>query len=140
MKPRHLALAGALFALDQASKWVAQQALSTPVPLLGSWLKLALRTNTGAGFSLFQGNNAALALASIVIISLLLVFFGRFSDREKWFAAAVMGGALGNLIDRLTLGYVVDFIELSFWPTFNVADAGITIGALGLVLLSFRKS
>jgi signal peptidase II len=100
--------------------------------------------NTGAAFGLFKGNSLTLIItASIgVIIILLLVFLVRsrwsFLD-SMWVRVGigmVMGGTIGNnLIDRIRLGYVTDFIDFKFWPAFNVADSAVTVG---VIIIAYR--
>jgi len=135
---KYLIAGAVVLALDQATKALARAYLGS-VSIIGDFFTLTYITNTGAGFSLFQGQNLLLATAGIVIIGFLLYFFKRFQKNEQIFVAIIIGGALGNLIDRLILGHVVDFIAFSFWPTFNIADCAVSIGALSLIYMSFKN-
>ena len=139
-------LAVALVLLDQGSKWLAGTALeyADPVPVF-PWFNLTLHYNEGAAFSFLSAAGgwqrwffAALALG----VSLAIALWLRRLSRQQWLLglglAFVLGGALGNLVDRLRLGYVVDFISVHYrdwyFPTFNVADAAISVGAALIIL------
>jgi len=129
-------------ALDQASKWLALSRLELhqPVALLPG-LNLTLMYNTGAAFSLLDDAGGwqrwffvALAGAASAVI---VVWLHRLRGGQPLLALAlalILGGAVGNLIDRLVLGYVVDFIDVYWrgyhWPAFNLADSAITVGAV----------
>ena len=146
---RWIALALAIVVLDQVTKAAIQGWLrpGDEVVLL-PFLSLVLTFNTGAAFSFLAGESgwqrwffAAVAVAAIVFIVWLLRKGG--SRMYLWGLALILGGAIGNLIDRLWLGQVTDFV-LFHWrgwsfPAFNVADSGITIGAGLLILDSFRQ-
>ncbi|MCB2222927.1 MAG: signal peptidase II [Actinobacteria bacterium] len=149
LKPRDLGflVAGAIVALDQLTKWIVVRTLSDgPVVVVDGFFQLRLIENPGSSFSLFQGAGAVIALIAIGAVALIVVLVARLSSR--WEAAAlglVLGGALGNLLDRLFRGpgildgKVIDFVDFSFFPAFNVADSAITIGAALAVLLAFRQ-
>ncbi len=106
--------------------------------------------NTGAAFGLFQNQNFILTIVDFIGIALILSFIFLV---PRWYPyllsrfgvislGLVMGGAIGNLIDRLSRGYVTDFIDVGFWPTFNVADSATVVGtilfALSLLMVSRR--
>jgi len=96
--------------------------------------------NTGAAFGLFRGNNFFLTIISVVVVLVILLQVKNIiKDRAAWSYALVLGGLLGNLIDRLAYGFVVDFIDLQFWPVFNIADSALTLGVLGIIAYSFIK-
>jgi signal peptidase II len=136
---RFFALAAlVLLGLDQLTKWlvVTHLDLGQSHPL-GALLSLTYNRNTGAAFGMWHGGGRALAAAAVVLIIMVLIWGGRFASGNRligWGMACLIGGALGNLVDRLRLGYVVDFIDLHFWPVFNLADTAVVIGA-GLLLL-----
>lgn len=130
--------------LDQLSKWWARATLEEPLHILGS-LQFNLVFNSGTAFSRFQGWGQVIGFVAIVVI-LVLLWVGRrvVSRRAAWALGGVLGGALGNLADRVFQdgpgvlgGRVTDFIDLQWWPIFNVADMGITVGGLLLLLASF---
>ena len=147
-----LGLSALLVVLDQASKWLAVEHLQFQVPeafVPGFW-NWTLTHNTGAAFS-FLANAGGwqhwffVALATGV--SLALVFALRHTARADWRSALpfalIVAGAVGNLIDRLRFGYVVDFVQWYWrefhWPVFNVADSCIVVGAVLMVLFSLRS-
>jgi len=138
---RFVASSAALVILDQVTKLLARRGLTgdEPVQLLGDVLRLRLVHNAGAAFGLFPGNRLVFILVSILSIALILylIFSRRYLFRGSFIAfGAILGGAIGNLIDRLWLHRVVDFIDVGAgihrWPTFNVADIGVTLGVLYL--------
>jgi signal peptidase II len=97
-------------------------------------------TNSGVAFSLFAGSTIEVIATAIIVLALVFTFYGRYRAQPwLWLACGmVVGGALGNLIDRLRYGAVTDFIKLPDWPAFNVADSAITLGVVALVLIVSR--
>jgi len=137
-------VAAAVVAADQLTKaWAVHRLAEGPVHV--AWkLDFELTYNSGGAFSLAQGWGPVLAVVAVAAVLLLMRVAGR--ARSMWLTVAlglVMGGALGNLSDRLfrssTHGSVVDFVALHFWPTFNVADACIVVGAVASGLLLVRR-
>lgn len=139
-------LSGGVVVLDQAIKHLAETLLvmHQPVPVLPSF-NLLLTYNTGAAFSFLARAGGwqrwfFLTLGLAVSIG-LIIWLRRLKPEQKWLALAlalILGGAVGNLIDRIWLGQVIDFIQLYYdrwyFPAFNVADSAISIGAVLLVL------
>ncbi|AKI98344.1 hypothetical protein IX53_08575 [Kosmotoga pacifica] len=130
---------------DQITKAVVENNLRylMRVDILGKLLGLRYVHNRGVSFGLLRslGVTNISIITTIIILSLLLVgnhFKDKLSSWEKLFFGVILGGAMGNLVDRLRLGYVVDFIELSYWPIFNVADSCIVVGT-ALLLFSFYR-
>ncbi len=102
------------------------------VPGLVSITKLH---NTGISFGLFQQNNSLLIWLSVIILGVLLYMLPRFKHfYEKLFFGLIMAGLFGNLTDRIFRGFVVDFIDLHWWPVFNIADSAIFIGVFSLII------
>jgi signal peptidase II len=148
---RALGTALAVIAVDQLTKAgvVDRMQLHESIPLVDGFVALTYVRNTGAAFGLLAGRTAALRVPFFLFISafavVLLVWFLRGVPAERRLLVAacggVAGGAIGNMIDRLVLGEVVDFIDLSVgayhWPAFNLADAAITLGVLVLCLDAF---
>lgn len=141
-----LALAAGVVALDLWTKYLAMANLELfrPVPMTG-WFNLTLAHNTGAAFSLLAEGGGWQRWFFIVVASGISVFLLGWLWRLPLAARAlpvalmlVLGGAIGNLIDRIRFGYVVDFIDLHYagwhWPAFNLADSAIVVG-VGLMLL-----
>ncbi len=147
-KASALGLAAAVVVLDQLTKaWAVDALADAPIILIDGFLRLALVFNPGAAFSSFQGVGPLLAILAVAVAGWIVVLIRR-TERgalELVSLALVLGGAVGNLIDRITRGDgaldgpVVDFVDFSFFPTFNVADSAITIGAFLLVLGALRR-
>jgi signal peptidase II len=125
-------------AIDQLTKFFSMR-LDGPVRLL-PFLQLNLQTNTGAGWSLFTGHNGVLIFVIFAVIGFLMYKYDTFRKIEKPFVSLIIGGAIGNLIDRLAHGFVVDFIDFLVWPVFNLADTAVSIGIIGLIIISFKKN
>ena len=132
----------AVVAADQFTKYltVANIALYEDVPFIPGLLQLTYVQNTGAAFSSFEGQQWLFALI-FAVFTLMILWESRknsmgFTTFEWWCIAAVYGGGLGNMIDRVRMGYVVDMIETTFmdFPVFNVADCFITCGCVLLLL------
>ena len=148
---RYLAIATITLLLDQLSKWSALSHLQigVPEPVLPfmNWLLLL---NPGAAFSfLAQGNGWQRWFFTILglLACIYIVWLLRKSQNEKLLSVAlslILGGALGNVLDRLMYGAVVDFIDLYYqnwhWPAFNIADSAICIGAALIIWGELRKS
>ena len=134
--------AAGIVAADQFTKYltVTGIALGEKVPFLPGLLRFTYVRNYGAAFSSFQNQQWLFALIFIVFTVLILWEYRKksmpFSTFERWCIAAIYGGGLGNMIDRVRLGYVVDMIETEFmeFPVFNVADCFITCGCIALMV------
>jgi signal peptidase II len=151
-----LGVAIVIVVLDLWTKSIASESLALYRPVeLTSWLNMTLAHNYGAAFSFLSDAGGwqrwlFTGLASVVTV-VLIVWLFRLTAREKLTAAAlglIIGGAVGNLVDRINLGYVVDFIDVYYrdwhWPAFNLADSAITCGVIlllieGLFLSSSKK-
>jgi len=108
-----------------------------PVQIIGELLQLTMVTNTGVAFGLFQGFSQVLSVLSAVLIVVVIYYLLKTLGRSfitTFALSLVLGGAIGNLIDRVRLGYVLDFIKVPYWPAFNVADSCIVVGVSILVL------
>jgi len=147
-----LLISALIVVLDLWTKALATESLSLYRPVeLTSWLNMTLAHNYGAAFSFLSDAGGwqrwlFTGLASVVTL-VLIVWLLRLPTSEKLTAAAlclIIGGAVGNLIDRVINGYVVDFIDVYVndwhWPAFNVADSAITCGVILLLLDSFLQS
>ncbi|MDW8153832.1 MAG: signal peptidase II [Armatimonadota bacterium] len=138
------ALAVLVALLDQLAKHAVMQILSfgETLPVLPPLLRITLHRNTGIAFGLLGGANALVGILAALTALLLLAF-----HRDRWAVdravlvglGLVVGGAVGNLLDRVRWGYVVDFIELPYWPIFNLADACIVVGGGLLALRAVRS-
>ena len=147
-----LMLAAVVVVLDQLTKFGASAMLNYAEPVaIFPGLNFTLAHNTGAAFSLLSEASgwqrwffAAIALVVSVVITAWLRQIG---DGELWLPLAlslILGGAIGNFIDRLNFGYVVDFIQVYYktwyWPAFNIADSAICVGAVVLVLSGWQQT
>lgn len=129
--------------LDQLSKFWVREALyyGQSVPVIDGFFNLVYVRNTGAAWGMFGDRTHVLILLAVVIAVLVVVFrkqmFGTIKCRH-WIMGLLIGGILGNLIDRIRFGWVTDFLDFQFgtyhWPSFNVADSAICI-AMGLYLV-----
>ena len=141
--------AGGIVAADQITKFltVANIALYEKVEWIPGFLRLTYVRNTGAAFSSFEGQRWLFILIFAVLTVAVIWEYRKkalpFTALERWMIAAIYGGGLGNMIDRVRLGYVVDMIETEFiqFPVFNVADCFITCGCIALMvhLIFFNK-
>ncbi len=144
-KVRAFAVALLVLAADQVTKAVALANLSqVPVPVLGDFIRLVIRYNTGAAFSVSWGGPMVLLVFN-VLASLFLIFYmlRMKSTRVMLFLGLILGGALGNTLDRILQGPVTDFIDIGVgtlrWPVFNVADMALVIGGALLLLKTGGK-
>ncbi len=133
-----VAVALATLFLDQLTKYYI--ALKMPEWRLG-FLFIHFVNNTGAGFGILKGQMVVLAIISTIVLMAIIYYYNKI-PKEKWAQALFglfLGGVAGNLIDRVLRQYVVDFIDLGFWPVFNLADAAISVSVIGLVLYYWKK-
>jgi len=126
--------------LDQWFKILVEQSMNygQTVVVIDNVLNLTYVKNPGAAFGLFRDYTFILTLLSIIFILLFIVFIYYYAFDSLLFRLAcgfIIGGAAGNLIDRIRLGYVIDYVDLSFWPVFNLADVMVVIG--GVILIGF---
>ena len=138
----------AVVVLDLVTKiWAVHDLADGPVEIVGDTVSFRLARNTGGAFSLFQAFTPFLALVAGIVTYFLIRTVQRTRDTLLVVALSlVLGGAIGNLIDRVfrspgfLRGAVVDFVHVGAWPTFNVADSAITIGAVLVIIWSVRTS
>ncbi len=136
-------VAGLIIALDQISKAIVR----AKIPFYGEWMPIEWLApyfrfvnweNTGAAFGLFQSGGLVFAILAVVISIFIIYYYPQIPLNETLSRIAMamqMGGALGNLVDRIVFGPVTDFIAVGEFPVFNIADSSITIG-VGLLILS----
>ena len=136
-----------IVAFDQITKAIVVATLSDgPAQIVGDTIELRLSRNTGGAFSLFQAYTPVLAVAAILVAVVLIRAVQRTNDTITVIALSLLlAGAIGNLCDRIfrspgfLRGAVVDFVSVGQFPSFNVADSAITIGAILLVLFGWRQ-
>ena len=105
------------------------------------FLNIHFLTNTGAGFGIMQGQTWLLGIISLAVALAIIFSYNKFPQEIKGQAlfALLLGGVVGNMIDRFLRGYVIDFIDLGWWPAFNIADAAISISAIGLIIYYWKE-
>jgi len=147
-----LILGGTIILLDQVTKYLVLHSLPlySTIQVIPGLFNLVHVRNTGAAFSFLAGEPSAwrqglFIVLTLFVVAMLLFAYGKLRSTDTWSKTAyglIVAGALGNLIDRLRLGEVVDFLDFYVgayhWPAFNVADSSITVGALMLVVPLLR--
>jgi signal peptidase II len=146
-----ICLAVVIVIFDQVTKYIASTSLEMYQPIavmpMFNW---TLMHNTGAAFSFLASEGGwqrwFFAVVAIVVSVVIVLWIKRLEQHEKWQAIAlalILGGAIGNVIDRIWLGYVVDFIDVYYehmhWPAFNIADSAISIGVVMIIIDSVRE-
>jgi signal peptidase II len=137
-------VAGAIIALDQWTKWLVRENVAFGAQWLPEWLmwlspyaRIVHWYNSGAAFGMFQNGNLVFTVLAILVIIAIIYYFPQV-EAQDWTLKVAMGlqlaGAAGNLIDRLRVGKVTDFISVGSFPVFNVADSSITVGVIVLLL------
>ncbi len=140
-----LIVAVVVVVIDQITKAMVIRAFGPPdaatsKQIIPHLLDVRHDENTGAAFSLFQGRSTTLLLIGVIVIGVLIYYYRALPQGQPVLRLAVggvLGGAVGNIIDRVRLGYVTDWIHITHYPTFNVADSCITIGMVTLTFSLF---
>ncbi len=139
-----LGVAGVVVALDQWTKWLVRENiefggmwLPNSLMWLSPYARIVHWYNSGAAFGMFQNGNLVFTILAFIVIGAILYYFPHV-EKEDWTLKLAMGlqlaGASGNLVDRLIMGKVTDFISVGSFPVFNVADSSITVGVIVLLL------
>jgi len=135
--------------LDQITKTIVRNeiAIKGTIEVIRGFFEISYSENTGAVFGSFQGRNSIFIIVSFLAIIFIFFYYSKFKE-SLWMKLAlgfILGGALGNLADRIFFGFVTDFLRFKiwflrpfWWPNFNIADASVTIGALMLFIGMFR--
>ena len=149
MTPRRVVLvaivAVVVFALDRITKTVVESGvpLGSSVDVVGQWVRISHVTNSGAAFGLLPERTTLLSILSVVAVLAIVFYYRRLAADSRLIAATLgmqLGGAFGNLVDRIGQGYVVDFVDVGipggvrFWA-FNVADSSIVVGIIAVTVL-----
>ena len=136
-----ISIISSIIIFDQITKLIVLKYLKPIIEIkLFPFLYLTYTQNTGAGFSILQNQKILLIVLSIVIIGFLIYYYKKFKKNEQFPIQLILGGAIGNLIDRISHGFVIDFINIRIWPIFNVADSAISIGIILLLYNNFFKN
>lgn len=142
-----LVIAGVTLLVDQFTKYLAVTFLApfviwAPIPSLANVFTFTYTTNTGVAFGLFKDLGPVFVGVAVIVIA-AIVIYQRQVPQEAWLVRVALGlqlgGAAGNLLDRLRLGHVTDFIHFHFWPVFNVADMSIVGGVILLAFTMLRE-
>jgi len=116
--------------------------LNQSIDLIGNVIKLTYVRNTGVAFSLFIGFSPYLAVVGTLVVALVIFFHYRLASLNfivQLGLSFILGGSLGNLIDRFARGYVVDYMDITIWPVFNLADVMINVGVILLAYKLFEE-
>lgn len=129
---------------DQLTKFLIKQnfQLNQSISVIKNILHLTYVTNTGSAFGLFKELNWFFVLFSVIVIIAIFYYIKNIIKNEKFLQLAVgllLGGTIGNLIDRIAYGAVIDFIDFRIWPVFNIADSAVTIGIIILIVLLWKN-
>lgn len=132
--------------IDQLSKYIVLKSFQPEqsLPIIKGIFHISLVCNKGVAFGLFSGKGPNLIwilYLCVIIIAFVFIFYKEFFPKRKScriLLSLILAGAVGNLIDRIRFGYVVDFLDFRIWPVFNVADSAITIGTVLLILQVLR--
>lgn len=132
-------IASFVIVIDRLTKCLFQNILAhgRSIKVIPGVFHLTLVLNSGSAFGMFKGRNYFFIITSVIVIALILFHVWRYKYKDMVLIAAlglILGGAIGNLADRLYCGYVIDFLDFRVWPVFNIADSSITIGAALLAI------
>ena len=134
--------------IDQTSKYLILHKMKEfeSIPIINNFFKVTFMKNTGAAFSFLEGNVPLIIIVTSIIIIFILRYIKSTTPKrqEKIFYSLIIGGAFGNLIDRIVHGYVIDFLDFNLfgynYPVFNIADISIVVGIFSLIILSIIES
>jgi len=137
-------LALVVLVIDQVIKYFIHSSmyLGQSIPLLNGFVQLTYVRNTGAAFSLFLGFSPYLIVVGIAAVAAIIYFHFRSAKKDYYLQTAlafILGGSLGNLLDRILRSYVVDYIDFKFFPVFNLADIMINIGVLLIIIRLIKE-
>lgn len=140
-----LVVAAVVILLDQWTKELVRQHIPKfetiiPIKALGEYFVFEHVDNYGAAFGMFQGGSKFFLIVALIVVTAILVYVGRIPREKKLVRVLLglqMGGAIANVVDRISQGYVTDFIKMGipgvyYWPNYNIADSAIMIGVIGL--------
>ncbi|MBS3122805.1 signal peptidase II [Candidatus Woesearchaeota archaeon] len=127
--------------LDQLTKFLvtSYMQLNQSIPIINNIFHLTYITNTGTLFGSFKDNNMLFIWLSLIIIGALLYLYDKFDKTEQILFSLVIGAAIGNLIDRVVYGYVIDFLDFRIWPVFNIADSVISVSTIVLLIYLLKR-
>lgn len=132
--------AAVVFALDYVTKWIIEQNMSLfqSIPVIHNVFHITYVRNSGAAFGILRGQTAFFIVITVLVIA-GIIWFSRQIDKEdrllRLSLGLIMGGAVGNLLDRIRYGEVVDWLDFRVWPVFNLADSAIVVGGIVIAYL-----
>ena len=129
---------------DQITKFLIRInfELNQTFPIIKNIFHLTYIQNFGAGFGILQNQQGILIFVSLLVIGIIFYYIDRIKEKEmllQVLVGFVLGGTIGNLIDKLIYGFVIDFLDFRIWPIFNIADSFVTIGVIGLIIYLWEK-
>ena len=129
--------------LDQLTKFLIRKnfKLNESIPLIKNIFHLTYVNNTGSAFSAFQGYNLFFIIFSVAVIIIIIYYLKNIKENEKamqFTVGLLLGGTFGNLIDRVLIGAVTDFMDFRIWPVFNIADSAVTVSVIIFIILSSK--
>lgn len=132
-------IASAVIIIDRIVKFLVYNNLleGRSIEIIPKAFYLTLVLNTGAAFGLLKDRNQFFIAASFIVIALVILYVWAGRQKDLFVLSAlglILGGAVGNLIDRLIFGYIIDFLDFRIWPVFNIADSSITVGSVLLIM------
>jgi signal peptidase II len=130
--------------LDQLSKLAVTRhlKLNESIPVIDNIFHITYITNTGSVFGILKGWQLPLIFFTLIVIGFVLFSIDKIKEKQRTlqvFVGFILGAAIGNLIDRLAFGYVIDFLDFRIWPIFNIADSFITLSVIFLVVYFWKK-
>ncbi len=131
-------------AIDQLVKTLIRTGMTyrQSIPVIKNVLHISYVKNTGMSFGMFSGMNLVFIIIVTIIVLVIIVFerMGKMkTPAERFFFGMILGGAVGNLIDRYLFGYITDFIDFRIFPVFNIADSCVCVGAFFLFIIYFKR-
>ena len=139
-------LTGLILVIDQITKMIVENAITSPIKVIPGLFNLVFVRNTGAAWGILSGKGWLLLIISVVVFVLIVVFIRRIAEGwpERYYSMALIaGGIAGNSIDRIWRGSVVDFLDFHYgsyhWPAFNVADSAICVGVFIFIISSWIR-
>lgn len=127
--------------IDQITKFFISKNINTQITIIKKVLYFTFVKNTGAAFGILKNQTILLIWFSVIVVGVIFFLYDKIPNKKsvQIFTALILGGTISNLVDRLRLNYVIDFIDFKVWPAFNIADAAVTIGCIGLIIYFMKK-
>ena len=130
--------------LDQLTKLIIKNSLkiNESIPIIKNIFHITYVTNTGSVFGILKGWQLPLIFFSIIVIGFIFYYLDKIKEKERAlqaFIGFILGATIGNLIDRLLFGHVIDFLDFRIWPVFNIADSFLTVSVIFLIVYFWKK-